>query len=68
MQIIQQMITPGTLSYKYFNLLSFAEILPSVNGYLTAEAAHVFLVQIQKMARTSSLAADWLRWHQESFK
>ena len=66
-QIIEQMITPGTLSYKYFNMHSFAEMTPSVNGYLTVDAAHVFYMQLQKMAMASSLAADWLRWHMESF-
>ena len=66
-QIIEQMITPGTQSYKYFNLHSFAEMLPSVNGYLTVDAAHVFLMQLQKMAKEPSLAADWLRWHEECF-
>ncbi len=66
-QIIEQMITPGTLSYKIFNMHSFAEMLPSVNGYLTVDAAHVFLMQLQKMAKEHSLAAEWLRWHEESF-
>lgn len=66
-QIIEQMITPGSLSYKYFNMHSFAEMLSSVNGYLTVDAAHVFFMQLQKMANGSSWAAEWLRWHEESF-
>ena len=66
-QIIEQMITPGSLSYKYFNMHSFAEMLPSVNGYLTVDAAHVFFMQLQKMAKESSLAAEWLRWHEGCF-
>ena len=61
------MITPGTQSYKYFNLHSFAEMLPSVNGYLTVDAAHLFYMQLQKMSKTTSLATDWLRWHEESY-
>ena len=66
-QIIEQMITPGTLSYKYFNMHSFAEMMHSVNGYLTVDAAHVFYMQLQKMAKTRSLVTDWLRWHEERF-
>lgn len=66
-RIIEQMITPGSLSYKYFNMHSFAEMLSSVNGYLTVDAAHVFFMQLQKMANGPSWAAEWLRWHEESF-
>lgn len=65
--IIDQMISPVTLSYKYFNLHSFAEMLPAINGYLTVDASHVIYMQMQKMAKTSSLAADWLKWHEEEF-
>lgn len=67
-QIIEQMITPGSLSYRYFNLHSFAEMLPTINGYLTVDASPIFYMQLQKMAKTSSLAIDWLKWHDEEFK
>ena len=66
-QIIMQMITPGTLSYKYFHLHSFAEMFPSINGYFTDDASPVIYMQLQKMAKTSSLASDWLKWHTEKF-
>ena len=66
-KIIEQMITPGTLSYKYFHLHSFAEMLPTINGYLTVDASPVIYMQLQKMAKERSLAVDWLKWHEECF-
>lgn len=66
-QIIEQMITPGTMSYRYFHLHSFAEMIPTINGYLTVDASPVFYMQLQKMAKTSSLAKDWLDWHDSNF-
>ena len=66
-QIIKQMITPGTLSYKYFHLHSFAEMIPAINGYLTVDAAPLVYMQLQKMAKTLSIASDWLKWHDENY-
>ena len=66
-KIIKQMITPGTLSYKYFHLHSFAEMLPTINGYSTVDASPVIYMQLQKMAKGPSLAADWIKWHEAYF-
>ena len=65
--IIEQFITPGTLSYHYFNLHSFAEILPTVNGYVTDGAAHIMLMELQKMSKKPSLAKDYLEWHDANY-
>lgn len=66
-KIIKQMITPGTLSYKYFHLHSFAEMLPAINGYLTVDAAPVIDLEVQSMVKDSALAADWIKWYDENY-
>ena len=66
-QLIEQMITPGTKSYNYFNLHSFAQMMPTVNGYLTVNAAPTILIQLKNMARESSLAKAYLDWHEAGF-
>ncbi len=66
-QLIEQFITPGTKSYRYFNLHSFAQMMPTVNGYLTVDAAPTILLQLKKMAPESSLAKEFLDWQEAGF-
>lgn len=66
-RIVEQMITPGTKTYHYFNMHSFAEMIPTVNGYLTVDASHVIYMQLQKMSNMSHLAKDYLEWHDANY-
>ena len=66
-QIIEQIITPGTKSYRYFNLHSFAHMTPTINGYLTVDASPIVFLLLKKMAQKSSLAKSYLDWHEANF-
>ena len=61
-QLIEQIITPGTKSYRYFDLYSFAQMMPTVNGYLTIDASSIILMMLKEMAKESSLAKEYLAW------
>lgn len=62
-RLIEQIITPGKKSYRYFNMHSFAEIMPTINGYLTDDGSQTIYMQLQKMANKSVLAKEYLKWH-----
>lgn len=66
-QIIERMINPDTMSYHYFCIHSFVEMLPTVDGYMAFDASSNMLMQIQELARTESLAKDYIEWEKESF-
>ena len=66
-RLIELMITPGKKAYRYFNMHSFAEMMPTINGYLTVDGAPTIYMQLQKMAKRSSLAKEYLEWHEENF-
>lgn len=59
-KLIEQMITPGTRSYRYFVPLSFAEMLPSPYGYFMGQAD--YLIE-RLLGKRSSLAREYLDWH-----
>lgn len=61
-QIIEKMITPETMSYHYFNIHSFVEMSPTVNGYLALGASSNMLMLIQELLQTTPLAKDYLEW------
>lgn len=66
-QLIEQMITPGTKSFRYFSLHSFAQMMTTVDGYLTVNAAPTILIQLKKMVKESSLAKAFLDWQDASY-
>lgn len=43
---------------------SFAEIMPTINGYLTDDGSQTIYMQLQKMANKSVLAKEYLKWHE----
>lgn len=66
-RLIEHMIMSGKKAYRYFNMHSFAEMMPTINGYLTVDGAPTIYMQLQKMAKRSSLAKDYLEWHEENY-
>ena len=66
-QIIEKMITPETMSYHYFNIHSFVEMSPTVNGYLALDASSNMLMLIQELSQTTPLAKDYLEWERKTF-
>lgn len=66
-RLIEQMITPGKKGYRYFNMHSFAEMMPTINGYLTVDGAPTIYMQLQKMAKQMVLAKEYLEWHKTNY-
>lgn len=67
-RLIEQMVTPGKKAYRYFNMHSFAEMMPTINGYLTVDGAPTIYRQLQKMEKKSPLAKEYLKWHNSNYR
>lgn len=62
-KILELMITPETLAYKYFRLHSFAQVSPSQCGYFIDNALNIIYDQLVKMSHTTSLVKSYIDWH-----
>lgn len=61
-KIIDEMISPKSLSYRYFTPHSFAQVSQSPFGYSVDIASYIIYEQLVKMSYTSSLAKLYLDW------
>ncbi len=59
-KIIDEMISPESLSYRYFTPHSFAQVSQSPFGYSVDVASYIIHEQLIKMSDTSSLAKSYL--------
>lgn len=65
-RIVEMMISPGTSCFHYLKPHSFAQMLPSGNGYLTVGASNVLYQKISEMSTTSILAKLYIEWFNRS--
>ena len=63
-EMLQLIITPGNKCYRYFDEHSFAEMVSSDYGYLTADAAYVIRRELNSMACSNDLARRYIEWQQ----
>ena len=65
-RIVEMMISPGTSCFHFLIPQSFAQMLPSGNGYLTADASNALYQKISAMADSSILAKLYIEWFNRS--
>lgn len=61
LQLVDLMVTPTTMCYKYFTPHSFAEMCPGPYGYLTSGVTPCLDMILRKMSRLSNEYCEWLR-------
>ena len=66
-KLLTEMITPGSNLYHYFDLHSFAKVIPNAFGYQTVDAAFDVKLELEHIAKMSKLAGDYLEWMDHRF-
>lgn len=61
-RIVEMMVTPGSSSFHYLRLESFATVLPSGSGYMTVSTSPELYKIMQDMADDSYLVKSYLEW------